>query len=87
MKHDSSAWPRRRCWPGAAPPRRRRRPRRPRRWSSGPSAFPPFTESQLPNGLRMLVVENHALPVANLNLYVRSGCVVGPGRTSWGWRR
>jgi zinc protease len=43
-----------------------------------PIRFPPFTETQLPNGLRLLVVENHALPVANLNLYVRSGASADP---------
>lgn len=43
-----------------------------------PIRFPRFAESQLPNGLRILVVENHALPVANLNLYVRSGSASDP---------
>ncbi|HEY0015710.1 MAG TPA: pitrilysin family protein [Longimicrobium sp.] len=43
-----------------------------------PVRFPTFTESELPNGLRILVVENHALPVANLNLYVRSGSSSDP---------
>lgn len=43
-----------------------------------PIQFPRFAESQLPNGLRLLVVENHALPVANLNLYVRSGASSDP---------
>ncbi|HEX6372659.1 MAG TPA: pitrilysin family protein [Longimicrobium sp.] len=43
-----------------------------------PIQFPRFTETQLPNGLRLLVVENHALPVANLNLYVRSGSSSDP---------
>jgi zinc protease len=43
-----------------------------------PVRFPTFTESELPNGLRVLVVENHALPVANLNLYVRSGASSDP---------
>ena len=38
-----------------------------------PVRFPAFAETQLPNGLRLLVVENHALPVANVDLYVRSG--------------
>jgi zinc protease len=38
-----------------------------------PVRFPAFSETQLPNGLRILVVENHALPVANVELYVRSG--------------
>lgn len=43
-----------------------------------PIRFPQFTETQLPNGLRILVVENHALPIANLNLYVRSGSGADP---------
>lgn len=43
-----------------------------------PVRFPTFSESELPNGLRLLVVENHALPVANLNLYVRSGASSDP---------
>jgi len=43
-----------------------------------PVRFPSFAESQLPNGLRLLVVENHALPVANLDLYVRSGSAADP---------
>jgi zinc protease len=38
-----------------------------------PVRFPAFTETELPNGLRLMVVENHALPIANLNLFVRSG--------------
>lgn len=43
-----------------------------------PVRFPAFSESQLPNGLRILVVENHALPLANLDLYVRSGFASDP---------
>ena len=43
-----------------------------------PIRFPQFAETQLPNGLRILVVENHALPIANLNLYVRSGSSSDP---------
>ena len=43
-----------------------------------PIRFPAYSESQLPNGLRLLVVENHALPVANLDLYVRSGYAADP---------
>jgi zinc protease len=38
-----------------------------------PVAFPPFHEATLPNGLRLIVVEKHDLPVANVNLYVQSG--------------
>jgi predicted Zn-dependent peptidase len=43
-----------------------------------PVRFPAFSETQLPNGLRLLVVENHALPVANVDLYVRSGTAADP---------
>jgi zinc protease len=43
-----------------------------------PIRFPAFSETQLPNGLRLLVVENHALPVANVDLYVRSGYAADP---------
>lgn len=43
-----------------------------------PIRFPRFAESSLPNGLRLLVVENHALPIVNLNLYVRSGAASDP---------
>lgn len=43
-----------------------------------PVRFPAYSETTLPNGLRLLVVENHALPVANLDLYVRSGNAADP---------
>jgi zinc protease len=43
-----------------------------------PVRFPAFSEAELPNGLRILVVENHALPIANVNLYVRSGASSDP---------
>jgi zinc protease len=43
-----------------------------------PIQFPAFTESTLPNGLRVIVVEDHDLPVANLDLYVRSGAGSDP---------
>ncbi|HEX7240116.1 MAG TPA: pitrilysin family protein, partial [Longimicrobiaceae bacterium] len=45
---------------------------------SRPIVFPAYTESTLPNGLRVMVVENHTLPVANLNLYVRTGSAADP---------
>jgi zinc protease len=38
-----------------------------------PLQFPAFRETQLPNGLRLLVVENHAHPVATVYLLVGSG--------------
>lgn len=43
-----------------------------------PIQFPAFTETTLPNGLRLMVVENHRLPVTNVNLYVRSGSASDP---------
>lgn len=43
-----------------------------------PVQFPAFGETQLPNGMRLLVVENRALPVANLDLYIRSGSASDP---------
>lgn len=38
-----------------------------------PLQFPAFRETELPNGLRLLVVENHAHPVASVYLMVGSG--------------
>jgi zinc protease len=43
-----------------------------------PIRFPQFTESTLPNGLRVMVVENHRLPVTNVTLYVESGTADDP---------
>lgn len=43
-----------------------------------PVAFPAFHETTLPNGLRMIVVEKHDLPVANVSLYVGSGTAADP---------
>ncbi|MDQ3522430.1 MAG: insulinase family protein, partial [Gemmatimonadota bacterium] len=44
-----------------------------------PVGFPPFRESTLPNGLRMIVVEKRDLPVANVSLYIQSGSATDPG--------
>ena len=38
-----------------------------------PLQFPAFRETTLPNGLRLIVVENHAHPVASVTLLVGSG--------------
>ncbi|CAN5170543.1 hypothetical protein BH23GEM4_BH23GEM4_16480 [soil metagenome] len=38
-----------------------------------PVSFPQFTERTLPNGMRLIVLEKHDLPVANVNLYIQSG--------------
>jgi zinc protease len=45
-----------------------------------PIQFPPFTERTLPNGMRLLVVENHSLPLVNLDLYIRSGSGADPAQ-------
>lgn len=45
-----------------------------------PIQFPPFTERTLPNGMRLLVVENHSLPLVNLDLYIRSGTGADPAQ-------
>jgi zinc protease len=38
-----------------------------------PIEFPPFRELALENGLRVIVVEHPGQPLANVNLYIRSG--------------
>lgn len=38
-----------------------------------PLRVPPITTRQLPNGLRIVVVEQHELPIADVLLHVRSG--------------
>jgi zinc protease len=43
-----------------------------------PLEFPSFRELQLENGLRVIVVERPGQPVANVNLYVRSGSAAEP---------
>jgi zinc protease len=43
-----------------------------------PLEFPPFRELQLENGLRVIVLEHPGQPVANVNLYVRSGPAAEP---------
>jgi zinc protease len=45
---------------------------------SRPLQFPAFRETSLPNGLRLLVVENHAHPVASVYLLVGSGSSAVP---------
>jgi predicted Zn-dependent peptidase len=40
--------------------------------------LPPITTHDLPNGLRLLVVEHHELPVADFSLIVRSGFEADP---------
>lgn len=43
-----------------------------------PVAFPLPAEQKLANGLAIMVVERHDLPVAQLNLYLRSGTAADP---------
>ena len=43
-----------------------------------PVEFPPFRETTLPNGMRLIVVQKRDQPVANVNLYVRSGGSADP---------
>jgi zinc protease len=44
-----------------------------------PLQFPAFRETTLPNGMRLIVVENHAHPVVSVNLLVGSGSAAVPG--------
>jgi|GEM_PF-58404 len=43
-----------------------------------PIAFPPFTETTLPNGLSVIVVEKSDAPVTTARLYVRTGSAADP---------
>ena len=43
-----------------------------------PLAVPPVVERTLPNGLRLLVVEHHELPVADLILVLKTGSEADP---------
>ena len=43
-----------------------------------PLDFPPFEESELANGLRIIVVEQADLPIANVSLFVESGSASDP---------
>jgi zinc protease len=43
-----------------------------------PLEFPPFQELRLVNGLRVIVVEHRGQPLANVNLFVRSGAAAEP---------
>lgn len=44
----------------------------------GPVRFPPFTETTLPNGMTLLVVENHSQPMLSLSLSFRAGSIHDP---------
>ncbi|HEX8392844.1 MAG TPA: insulinase family protein [Longimicrobium sp.] len=56
----------------AAPAHAQRQPP-PEPMPARPLAFPAFRETTLPNGLRLIVVENHAHPVASVSLLVGAG--------------
>lgn len=43
-----------------------------------PAAFPPFKEATLPNGLRIVLVENHRQPVLSLSLSFPAGSSYDP---------
>jgi zinc protease len=43
-----------------------------------PLAFPAFRETRLPNGMGVVVVENHSAPLVSLTLLVRSGNATVP---------
>jgi zinc protease len=43
-----------------------------------PAPFPPFRETVLPNGLRLLVVESHKQPVVSISLSFPAGASVDP---------
>jgi zinc protease len=45
-----------------------------------PVVFPPFHETQLPNGLQLVVLEHTAQPIVSVNLYVRSGGALDPAQ-------
>jgi zinc protease len=40
--------------------------------------FPAFTETALPGGMRLIVVRNHSLPLARLDLYLAAGSAHDP---------
>ncbi|MGH7719280.1 MAG: M16 family metallopeptidase, partial [Gemmatimonadaceae bacterium] len=43
-----------------------------------PAAFPPFQEVTLPNGVRLVVVENHEQPVLSVTLSLPAGSAYDP---------
>ena len=44
----------------------------------GPVHFPPFVETRLPNGMTLLVVENHSQPMLSVTLSFRAGSSYDP---------
>ena len=53
-------------------------PRAPSPTRLAPVRFPPFTESTLPNGMTLLVVENHSQPMLSVSLSFRAGSTRDP---------
>jgi len=43
-----------------------------------PAAFPPFQEATLPNGMRLVLVENHEQPVLSVTLSLAAGQMLDP---------
>jgi zinc protease len=43
-----------------------------------PARFPPFEEARLPNGIELVVVERHQVPVASVSLSFRAGGIYDP---------
>ncbi|MEP6494672.1 MAG: pitrilysin family protein [bacterium] len=43
-----------------------------------PAQFPPFQEATLPNGVRLVVVENHKAPVVSISLSMAAGGIYDP---------
>jgi zinc protease len=43
-----------------------------------PARFPPFEEMRLPNGMEVVVVERHQVPVASVSLSFRAGAIYDP---------
>lgn len=43
-----------------------------------PAVFPPFQEERLPNGLTLLLVENHRQPVVSISLAIPAGTAFDP---------
>jgi len=46
--------------------------------ASGPFQFPPFRDVALPNGMTLLLVENHEQPTLSVSLSFRAGTAYDP---------
>jgi zinc protease len=63
------------CAPAVVPPAA---PTVPAPLAPRPLAFPSFHETQLPNGMNLVVLPYGTQPVASVNLYIRSGTAADP---------